>query len=56
VRPVTDVLALAQTVRSEVIDELRQQAALEVAEVDISIEAIDWMDGDLNEFSSGAEL
>jgi uncharacterized alkaline shock family protein YloU len=56
VRPVTDVLTLADTVRSEVIDELRRQAAVEVAEVDILIEAIDWMNGDSDEFTSGAEL
>ena len=41
VRPVTDVLSLAESVRSEVINELRRQADLEVSEVDISVDGID---------------
>ena len=51
VRPVTDVLSLAESVRSEVINELRRQADLEVSEVDISVDGID-----LGEFSTGPEL
>jgi uncharacterized alkaline shock family protein YloU len=51
VHPVTDVLSLAESVRSEVIYELRQQADLEVFEVDISVDDIDFDD-----FASGAEL
>ena len=51
VHPVTDVLSLAESVRSEVIHELRRQADLEVSEVDISIDGIDFDD-----FASGAEL
>lgn len=48
---VTDVLSLAESVRSEVIYELRRQADLEVSEVDISVDGIDFDD-----FASGAEL
>ena len=40
----TDVLSLAESVRSEVIHELRRQADLEVSEVDISVDGIDFDD------------
>jgi uncharacterized alkaline shock family protein YloU len=51
VRPVTDVLSLAESVRSEVIHELRRQTDLEVSEVDISVDGIEFDD-----FSTRAEL
>ena len=51
VRPVTDVLSLAESVRSEVINELRRQADLEVSEVDIAVDDVDF-----DHFSNGAEL
>lgn len=51
VRPVTNVLSLADSVRSEVIHELRRHADLEVSEVDITVEGID-----IDNVSAGAEL
>jgi uncharacterized alkaline shock family protein YloU len=51
VRPVTDILSLAESVRSEVIGELRRRADLEVSEVDLVVTGVE-----LDESSSGAEL
>jgi uncharacterized alkaline shock family protein YloU len=51
VRPVTDILSLAESVRSEVITELRAQADLEVSEVDLVVTGVDF-----DEYPSGAEL
>jgi uncharacterized alkaline shock family protein YloU len=51
VRPVYSLLQLAEAVRSEVIGELRRQADLDVSEVNIVVNDIDF-----EEYSAGAEL